>query len=139
MNRLSRTVLSLALLQAIGIESALADDDVDAYSQSQYVYCDAVMLAKYWHQSTWQAKATIGRKINLGNENVIQGHLRNSRRQGWRCNFQDTEFDYDDAEAVASLWGTSTQEAKAALAEKVSMGMIDLARDVVNEARISGD
>jgi hypothetical protein len=139
MNRMPRTLLSLALLQAIGVESALANDDVDRFDASSYVYCDAVMLSKFWRQSVYEAKATMGRKIGWGSEDVIEGGLRNARRQGWRCSFDQTEFDYDDAEALASLWGTSVEQAKAALAEKVSMGRVDLARDAVAEAFDSGD
>lgn len=46
-----------------------------------------------------------------------------------------TDLDYADVEAVAALWGRSVDEAKAALAEKVSMGMKSLADDVIRDAR----
>jgi hypothetical protein len=133
-SRLPRTVLSLALLQAIGLESALADPDMDRYASSTYAYCDAVMLAKVWNQSTEEAKATIGRKLGWGNDRIIQGNLADARRQGGRCEFQDTEFDFDDAEALAALWQTSIGEAKTALAEKVSLGALAVARDSVRSA-----
>jgi hypothetical protein len=137
MNPLPRTLLSLALLQAIGLESALADADMDRYASSSYAYCDAVMLAKVWNQSAEEAKATIGRKLGWGNERIIQANLVDARRRGGRCEFQDTEFDFDDAEALAALWHTSVAEAKTALAEKVSLGALDTARDVVRSAHAS--
>jgi hypothetical protein len=137
MNPLPRTLLSLALLQAIGLESALADADMDRYATSSYAYCDAVMLANVWNQSVEEAKATIGRKLGWGNERIVQANLVDARRRGGRCEFRDTEFDFDDAEALAALWHTSVAEAKTALAEKVSLGALDTAREAVRTAHAS--
>jgi len=82
-----------------------------------------------------EAKATIGRKLGWGNAAIVANDIDSARRQGKRCQFHETGLAFEDAEAVAELWGVGVDDTKAALAEKVSMGMRDLANQVVAEAR----
>jgi hypothetical protein len=132
--RLLVNALSLALLQGAWAPTAYADADFQRYANSGYTYCDAVILGGYWGQSADSAKATVGRKLGWGNARIVADNIAMARRQGWRCEFHETGLTYDDAEAVASLWGVGVDDAKAALAEKVSMGMLGLALQVVAEA-----
>jgi len=127
--------LGAALLQGACVPAAFADADWDRYANSGYEYCDAVILGAYWRQSVGDAKATIGRKLGWGNADIVANDIDSARSQGKRCQFHETGLAFEDAEAVAGLWGISVGDAKAALAEKVSMGMRDLAYEVVAEAR----
>lgn len=129
------TALGAALLQGACVPAAYADADWDRYANSGYEYCDAVILGAYWRQSVDEAKATIGRKLGWGNADIVANDIDNARSQGKRCQFHETGLAYEDAQAVAALWGVGVDEAKAALADKVSMGSRDLANQVVAEAR----
>ena len=125
----------VALLQAINPLPATADDAEWArYASSGYDYCDAVILAAQWGEGVDDAKATIGRKLGFGNKDIIEENLTSARASGKRCEFQDTQFSYDDAEALSKLWRTSVTEAKAALAEKASLGFDELAVSEVKRA-----
>lgn len=126
--------LGAALLQGACMP-AFADGDWERYANSDYSYCDAVILGAYWSESVDEAKVTIGRKLGWGNAAIVASDIDTARRQGERCQFHDTGLIYEDAEAVAALWGVSVEDAKAALAEKVSMGLRDLAEEVVAAAR----
>lgn len=134
MQRISVPIAGAALLQLFAPQPALAQSDVDRYVASDYAYCDAVMLGAFWGESVEAAKATIGRKLGWGNADIVAGNLDEARAQGQRCDFVDTGFDYDDADALADLWSVSVEDAKAALAEKVSTGYRTLADQVVQEA-----
>lgn len=122
-------------MQAFSVQPAMAETDIDRYAASGYSYCDAMTLGTFWKESVDDAKATIGRKIGWGNAAIVKDNIADARKQGDRCNFADTGIAYADAEAVAALCKTSVGEAKAALAEKVSMGMKSLADDVIRDAR----
>jgi hypothetical protein len=124
----------IALLHSMGVQPALADANFDRYAASGYVYCDAVILGSYWGESVDEAKATIGRKIGWGNDEVLATDLQSAIDNGERCSFADIEFVYEDAEALAQLWGVSVDDAKAALADKVSTGYTELAQQVVAQA-----
>lgn len=124
----------VALLQSLGMPSALADADWDRYAASGYVYCDAVILSAHWGESVDEAKATIGRKLGWGNADIVASDLDEARDAGERCAFFDTGFVYEDAEALAAMWGVGVDDAKAALAEKVSTGYAELANEVVAQA-----
>lgn len=126
--------LSLALLQGACAPAAFADADWDRYLSSGYEYCDAVILGAFWGESVEDAKTTIGRKFGWGNADIVAQNIASARAQGQRCEFHETGLAYEDAEAVARLWRVSVDDAKAALADKMSMGMRELAYSVVAEA-----
>lgn len=137
--RILVSALGAALLQGVCAPPALADDDWDRYADSGYQYCDAVMLGAQWGQSVDEAKATIGRKLGWGNASIVESDLDSARQRNIRCQFEDTGFGYEDAEALAQMWEVAVDDAKAALAEKVSMGMRDLANEVVAQAHGESD
>jgi hypothetical protein len=129
----------IALIQALSGQPALADADWDRYADSGYAYCDATILASMWGMSVEEAKSTIGSKLGWDDfeagKAAVRDALKQARKQGKRCSFHDTTFSYDDAAALAKYWGTSVAEAKASLAEKVSLGNLRLAVDAVAAAR----
>lgn len=134
MKRILLPAVGAALLQIAGTPPALANNEWDLYASSGYEYCDAVMLGAVWGEAVDDAKMTIGRKIGWGNADIVENNLNTARRRGVRCDFHDTGFVYEDAEALAYLWDVSIDEAKVALAEKVSTGWRHLANEVVAEA-----
>ena len=109
--------------------------DLQRFGVSAYEYCDAVLLGDIWGDSIDEAKIRIGLKLRLNNEAALIGDLDTARRRGSRCTFEESGFDYADADALARLWGTSVAEAKSLLAEKVSLGNRELANQAVREAR----
>lgn len=134
MKRRYAPAVGAMLLQCIYAPHAVASYEWDLYASSGYEYCDAVILGDWWGESVDDAKVTIGRKLGWGNAHIVESDLGSARGEGLRCDFHDTGFVYEDAEAVAHLWGVSIDDAKAALAEKVSTGWRGLAEEVVAEA-----
>lgn len=104
------------------------------FTNAGYQYCDAVVLGNYWGWEVWDAKVAAGRMLSEGQANALARDVRAARQQGHRCSFDDTGLSYDDAEAVAALWGVDVDDAKAALADKYSTGYVALAHQVVAEA-----
>lgn len=132
MKRTWMPAAGVVLLQSFG--GVAVADDWEHYANSGFQYCDAVMLGQHWNETVDDAKATIGRKVSLGNTYLVDHALRDARTQNRRCSFDDTGYSYEDAEALAQWWEVSTSEAKAALAEKVSMGWRELADEAIAEA-----
>jgi hypothetical protein len=130
--------IGAAVLHAFSPSSAQASPDWDRYASSGYEYCDAVILGAHWGESVNQAKVTIGRKIGFGNAHIVASDLDTAVGYGQRCAFEDTGFSYEDAVALAQLWGIGVEDAKAQLAEKVSTGYRGLAEDVVAQAHSQG-
>lgn len=119
--------LSTALVTMAASSPAVAQvseqQSIDAFSASQYHYCDAKLMADFWGESIWQAKAGIGARILLGSGDYIPGKLQASRDNGNQCNWSETGFGYEDAENIASLWGlSSVEEAKSKMAWLATMG-----------------
>lgn len=134
MKRMLAPAIGALMLQGLAAPTAQANDDWTRYAESGLQYCDAVILGQFWGESVDEAKATIGRKIGWGNEQIVYDNLDSARARGDRCDFHDTGFSYDDANVLAGMWQVSIDEAKAALAEKVSTGYRELANEVVAEA-----
>lgn len=124
---------SLAIAQLWGAH-AFASQDAAAKFLTQYNYCDAKILAGAWSTSEYEAKTRGGMKINANATPVLEEALVDGRKKGKKCDFVDTGFSYEDAEALSKLWGGSVEEAKTALASKLTEGMRDLAKQVVAEA-----
>ncbi len=134
MNRITSTAIGAALLQILSAQPAVADADIDRYVDSGYSYCDAVILGAFWGESVDDAKSTIGRKIGWGNFDIVADNIAVARESGERCEFSDTGFTFEDAEALAQLWDVGLVEAKTALIDKVSLGDQSLADDAVSDA-----
>jgi hypothetical protein len=125
---------SLAIAQLWGAQ-AFASQDTDATKfMATYNYCDAKILAGAWATSEYEAKARGGAKIIANATPILEQALTEGRKKGKKCDWVDTGFTYEDAEALSKLWGTTVEEAKTALASKLTEGYRDLAKQVVAEA-----
>lgn len=128
--------LSIAQLWAA---QAFATPEADAQKfMSKYNYCDAKILAGHWKVSEHEAKVRGGAKLGANAAPVVEDALTAGRNAGKRCDFPDTGFTFEDAEALSKLWNISIQDAKATLADKLTGGYRDLAKQVVAEAHAAG-
>ncbi|MDG1482575.1 MAG: hypothetical protein P8R54_23490 [Myxococcota bacterium] len=101
-------------------------DPIDLYASSEFEYCDAKVLSSYWGTDTYDAKLKIGVMINNGDENSVSSTLQTAQRiaadnmdsHDLRCNYSEIGFSYDDAVALAGLWGMDTWDAKIRIEEK---------------------
>lgn len=80
--------------------------------------CHARMLAQAWGSSLQQAKVILGHKLLNGHEELLQGALGDAREHARqnveaRCTWADVRYTWDDAQALARLWNTSVEDAKA--------------------------
>ncbi|MDG2002244.1 MAG: hypothetical protein P8J20_02840 [Novosphingobium sp.] len=105
-----------------------------AYANSKFTYCDAKMIAALWGQDIYQGKLRIGNKIG-GAENVIENELNQSRQRGNSCQFNETEFTYQDAQNLSAAWGgqLSIEAAKLKIAAFVTAGQSAAIRQQMNQ------
>lgn len=127
------TALALVLAALPNRASAGPGDDLNAYSQSGYAYCDAKLLSSLWSTSVAESKATIGRKVRGGNKPAVEASLVRARGAAAkdpakRCVFSDTGFSYADAEKLAKLWKMPITKAKALVEQKVTAGDSEVVR-----------
>jgi hypothetical protein len=86
---------------------------LNAFWEGQYSYCDAKLLAAYWGQSVYEAKARAGEKLLLGARRVVEDYLSRARTQAQEtgaatCTFYEEGYSYDDATLLAQYWGKPT-------------------------------
>lgn len=97
-------------------------DFLSAFGYSDYTYCDAKLVGEVWGMTPYEGKIQIGMKVVGGYDENLVGILESSRDQGNVCEWADTGLGYDNAEALAGAWGTTTWEAKARAARMYTMG-----------------
>lgn len=126
------------VLLALGIPAtALATEkEMQAFAASQYTYCDAKVLSAIWKESVGDAKSMIGRKIGWGDQQTLNGVLRQARREARAhpergCDFWEAGFNYQDAEVLARIWKLSVEESKAFVQEKILDGNELLVRQLL--------
>lgn len=111
----------------------------NAYFTAGYGYCDAQMLGAFWNTSPAGAKFLAGKALlglpgfsmNVPNKLVAARRIYTGRGI---CNFS-SDFSYQDAVALASYWKVPISQSKAALTSKLEAGNLQMARNVVREAR----
>jgi hypothetical protein len=110
------------------------DRDLQAYANSTYNYCDAKMVAALWGWGVGQGKVRIGNKVFNGIAQNIEEDLRDSRQRGNSCNFNETEFAYEDAQRLSNAWGgrLSVWDAKTKIAAFVTAGQTSQIRAQMN-------
>jgi hypothetical protein len=108
-----------------GIPSG-AQNELTRFFESEYTYCDALLISQHWGESLVEAKATIGRKLGWGDVDVLEGLLTDARASALKrrapCTFDDTGLSFEDVQALASAWKTNTAEAKARAATLFTQG-----------------
>lgn len=129
-----------AILAAPG--AARADsrrDEFQRFERSDYTYCDANVLARFWGQDTLEAKARIGRKIGWGDTDILEGMLREARAkaapQAARvCPTYDNGYSHADMQALALFWDHRLLEAKSRASTKLVHGDKAVLDSVLNQA-----
>jgi hypothetical protein len=119
--------LSTSIVTLAASSPALAqyseDQAINSYSQSQYHFCDAKLVADFWNVEIWQGKVGIGEKILWGLGNNIPDLLAMSRNEGNRCSWEDSGYSYDDAARISDLWNLGdVGRAKSKIANMVTDG-----------------
>ena len=74
-----------------------------AYSESNYSFCDANVLAQFWGVDTQDAKLRLGRKILWGDHQTI-GEILGQAYSRFGC---QQGFNFEDAPRVAELWAAA--------------------------------
>ena len=101
---------------------------INSFYNAGLSYCDAEILAASWGIDTWDAKVSLGMKINAGYSMAdIQSTYLSPARQQYTSNNQvcelvETNFTGADAERLACFWGVGLEESKARIARKVTHG-----------------
>lgn len=86
---------------------------MNAFWNKKYTYCDAKVLAAYWEQSIFEAKARAGEKLLNGENGILEGYLAKARTRAQdidqpTCTYNDEGYTYNDAESLAEYWGKTT-------------------------------
>ena len=108
------SMASLAMFSLSGGANAQNDQYfVDLFFQQGYRYCDARKLSKIYRVSPWEAKILGGRKISLGNLNLLRIDWQKGvdffQRFGFSCDQgsltkEQRKFAYNDASRIADAW-----------------------------------
>lgn len=127
---LARLLLLSSSIVAIA-GPASADQFTDAYDASPYTFCDAVMVGVLYGVNGVEGKSKIGANIlQGGGYPEVERLLGQARAGGVQCGFEDTGYQFADAQIMAGIWVLSVDQAKSKIAEVVSAGF----RDGLNRA-----
>ena len=98
-----------------------------AFANSNYNYCDAKLIAALLGQDPYRGKLGIGNKIINRIEENIEPALVASRQRGNSCSFEETDYTYNDAQALSNAWGgrISVGDAKLKIAAFATAGQTD--------------
>ena len=121
----------------------------EAYAKSDYTYEDAAKLAELWSIPVVEAKQVLGHKIINGIQDLLPEDLQSpsgsksdpkldpkTGPDGSETKFRayvKSDYNYDDAELLASLWNMSIAEAKNEIGYKVIHGLEDNLPDKLRE------
>ncbi len=120
--------------------------DLEAYSRSKYTYIDAKLLAKMWNKDVSEVKVHIGFKLLSGplasaelEQNLVDARIKAlaslNSSQGLTY-WQDSGHTYDDAVALAKLWGESSPwNAKVRVEKNLILGNEEVIKKSVSLAR----
>jgi hypothetical protein len=97
-------------------------------------------FSSFWAYIPFEAKARIGRKIGWGDTTVINQMLTEAATQATSrgsapCTWTDAGYTYEDAQALARMWKSDVQQAKASMDAKINSGNGPLLRAAVTQAR----
>jgi DNA replication initiation complex subunit (GINS family) len=133
----------------------------DAYLKSDYGYTDAEAFANFWGMDVSEGKLLMGEKLNSGQQSAIDWALSKADipvdskfdtkfdpfgpQDGADINqanfdaYVQSDYGYNDAEALSSFWGTDISEAKMLIGQKVSNGQHDAIEWALNKVDIPVD
>jgi hypothetical protein len=100
----------------------------DAFFNSGYDYCHALMVGNAYGKSPYETKMWLGSFLLANDKPLVELKLDYGRSQAQKdpnkaCRFSDTDFSYADAQKLAKMWEITTEEAKATLANKYTWGV----------------
>ncbi len=119
-------------------EQSADDQAISAFLRTEELdACHARMLANAWGSTLSQAKAILGHKLLNDRRDLLEASLGEARthareRVEARCDWGDLPYTWEDAQALATLWGTDTDQAKARV---LDMYLDGTDRDVVGVLR----
>jgi hypothetical protein len=119
---------SLTLATAALTTASRADDTSDAsrFWNAGYNYCDAKLLAGFWHMDTLQAKAMAGAKIRVNGKKsgkkLIAQNLASARTGENPCGFEDSGHTYQEIVELAAYWGIEPIQAKSKVSDMIYNG-----------------
>lgn len=132
-----RVILALAISIPLG-GPAFAGDAALAkqFAESSYTLCDAHFVSKTFGFAQQEAKEYIGQKIAWGTTDILDEALAEARKKGqsdrlWRCQFYQTGYTPEDAEALSQYWGIGVSEAKVRVEDKILSGNESFLREAV--------
>lgn len=99
-----------------------------AFDDSGYTPCDADLLAHAWGMSADEAKGILSTKTDPTSQKMFTKELRTARKTFAKdedvCPYWTLGYDYEDAEALAGLWGVDTWDAKIRVSEAAKKGKL---------------
>lgn len=135
-------VLQTALKQAqqkLPTQTNTADSSQEqakaiAVFREDHSYCDALKLAEFWNSEIGNAKYSGGRFILEQRTTELEEKLTSARKlSSTQCTY-DTDFSYQDMQALANYWKVSVEEVKVATAQKLNQGGYPILRDTIKAA-----
>jgi hypothetical protein len=137
-------LLLLSLISfGAGAPTALAQDAeveaANAFYEAGYTWCDAQHLAAHWGKGeAWDAKVAMGNLLKKGKGKKVTKSLTPARQMadanGSICEYE-TNYAYEDAEALAQVWGMETWDAKVNLSKLVRSGQRASVDEALSKAR----
>ncbi|MFO0744831.1 MAG: hypothetical protein U1F43_04035 [Myxococcota bacterium] len=104
------------------------EEELQRFFASDYTYCDATILSRFWRQDLRETKARIGRKIGWKDFDVLDGMLGEARKAvehddpARLCPYQESGYTYSDITALSDLWGQGVTATKARVSRKLVWG-----------------
>lgn len=102
-----------------------------AYAGSGYNYCDAKIMGAFYGFDPYRGKLEIGAKIVNGISDNIKNILSSSRARGKSCSWNDLPHSYEDAVALAGVWGVDPGQAKTKAAAFYTNGQSGYVNDML--------
>jgi hypothetical protein len=136
-------LLALINLAWAGPDQTTDAQAFDRFFSAGYDYCDAMMVGAYWGKDTYEAKLRMGRKVDSAGKDavdaLVKSALEQARSRGTpTCSIYDAGYTYQDAEALAALWGTSVENVKTSMELKINGGDEVILREELARARAAG-
>lgn len=111
-----------------GVGGDAESQAANAFWDSPMNYCDAELLATFWETSLWEAKVTLGFKVQAGytqqdiSDLVLWDAFQAAEYGQQVCHYAESPYSYDDAIALGQFWGVPLEESKLMISQKVMVG-----------------
>ena len=118
------------LIQEVRTTMPASSHPVDAFFSHGFDYCHAKMIGKAYGVGIYESKMWLGELLARGERQMVdnklafaQGRIDTDNAGQNICQFNETRFNYSDAEKLAKMWKTSVSEAKVTLSNKYLHGL----------------